>query len=80
MVRLNSSLGLSMYGTIWTENQEKYRLSLIKPSLKLAINYSLDNCYFTLSSMSFLQLVGIPKGSDLVSFMANIVLYYYKRT
>ena len=38
---------------------------LYKTSLKLAIDYLLDNHYFTLGSLSFCQLIEIPMGSDL---------------
>ena len=48
-------------------------------TLKLAINYLLDNCYFTLGSMHFYQLTGIPMGSDPGSFITNLFLYYYER-
>ena len=57
-------IGITRYGAIWTNSPEKYRLSFNKTSLKLTINYVLDNCYLTLGSMRFRQLIEIPMGSD----------------
>ena len=45
-------------------SQQKHRLSFNKSSSKLAFNYLLDNSYFTLGSMCFRRLIGIPMGSD----------------
>ena len=72
-------IGITRYGAIWTNSQEKYKLYFNKITLKLAINYLLDNCYFTLGSMCFCQLIGIPMGSDPAPFMANLFLYHYER-
>ena len=74
-------IGITRYGAIWTNSQEKHRLSINKTSLKLAINYYLlDNSYFTfvLTFMCFRQLIRIPVGSDPVLFMAKTFLYYYE--
>ena len=60
-------------------NQQTYKLSFDKTSLKLAINYLLDSCYFTLGGMCFGQLIGIPMGSDPFPFMVNLFLYYHGR-
>ena len=67
-------IGISKHDAIWTNNQQKYRFSVDKTSLKLAIDYLLDNWYFTLGSTFFRQLIGIPMMSDPASFMANLVL------
>ena len=55
-----------------------YKKSSNKTSLKLAINYLRSNSYFTLDSMHFRKLMGIPMGSDLLLFMAKLFLYYYE--
>ena len=49
------SLSKVLFGSIINKNIDlfKYR------SLKLAINYLLDNCCFTLGSMCFHKLIGI---------------------
>ena len=41
--------------------------------MKLAINCLLDNCYFTLGDICFLQLIGISIGSDPTPFMTNLL-------
>ena len=56
--------GSSRYSAIWTNTQQKHRLSLNKTSSKLAINYLLDNCYFPLGSMCLIELSEIPIWSD----------------
>ena len=66
-------IGTTRYGAIWTNNQEKYRMSFDKTSLKLAINYLLDNCYFALC---FHQILGILKMSDPESFIVKLFLYH----
>ena len=35
--------GVTRYGAIWTNSEEKYRLSFNKTSLKLVVNYLLNN-------------------------------------
>ena len=46
-------------------------------SLKLAINYLIDNCYFTVGNSTFRQVTGIPMASDRAPFMGNHFLYYF---
>ena len=48
-----------------------------KASLKLVINFLLDNCFLNFGSLSFRQIIEIPMGSDPAPFMANLFLYYY---
>ena len=38
----------------------------------------MSNCYFTLGSKTFRQIIGIPMGSDPAPFFANLFLYYYE--
>ena len=49
-------IGVTKYGAIWTNNQQKYKLLVNETSLKLVINYLLDNYYFTLGNIFFRQL------------------------
>ena len=60
---------------IWTNSRQKYRFSINKALLKLAFNYLLDNCYLTLGSMCFRQLIGIPMWFDHSPCMTNSFLY-----
>ena len=47
--------------------------------MKLAVNYLIDNCYFTLGSMCFRQLIELPMGSYPTLFMAKLFLYYCEK-
>ena len=47
-------------------------------SLEQAVNYLLGNCFFKVGSQIFLQVIGIPVGSDPASFFANLFLFHYK--
>ena len=51
------------YGAIWTNSQEKYRLSFNKSSLKLVINSLPDNYFITFCSMCFCQPIEFPTDS-----------------
>ena len=64
MVEIRKLTGIIKYGTIRTNNQQKYNLIFYETSLKLAINYLLDKFYFILSTTRFRQMTGIPMGSD----------------
>ena len=56
----------------------KCNITFDKSSLKLAINYLLDQCYFNVGNVIFRQVIGIPMGSDPAPFMANLFLYFYE--
>ena len=73
------SIGIIKHGVIWSNSQEKYRLFFIKRSLKLAINYLIENSHFTLGKMCFRQLIRIPMESDLAPFTENLFLYYNEK-
>ena len=72
-------IGITRYKGIGANNREKFRLSFNQTSLKLAMNYFLDNSYLSLSFMCFLQFFGIPMESDLVPLMAKLSLLYYEK-
>ena len=66
-------------GAIWTNSRQKYNLPFKKSSLKLAVDYLLENIYFTLrNKIDCRQLIGIPTESDPPPFMANLFLEYYE--
>ena len=54
-------------------------MSLNKTSLNLAINYSPHNFYFTLSSLHFGQLIGIPMRCDSRPCIAFLLFFIKKR-
>ena len=66
------------YIAIWTNGQENCWLSPNKTSLKLAINYLPISSYFTLGTMRFRKLTGIPVAYDLPLSMAKLFLHYYE--
>ena len=71
-------IAITIYGVTWVNNINKHTISLDKQSLKLAINYLLDQCIFNVRSLTFRQSIGIPMGSDPAPFMANLFLVTYE--
>ena len=69
---------ISKYGAHWSKNQTNSKLCFDKQKLKDAIKYLLSNCYFTVGSKIFRQIIGIPMGSDPAPFFANLFLYFYE--
>ena len=49
-----------------------------KDSIKTALKFLLDNCYFQVGNLIFRQVIGIPMGSDPAPFFANLFLYHYE--
>ncbi len=47
-------------------------------SLINAVNYLMDNCYFTLGGLIFKQIIGVPMGVDPGPFIANLTLWFYE--
>ena len=45
-----------------------------KSSLKEAINFLLDNCFFSMPNIIAIQVIGIPMVSDLATFFENFFL------
>ena len=41
-------------------------------SLTSAVNFFIDNCYFTLGSLVFCQIIGVPTGVDPGPYIANL--------
>ena len=71
-------IGITKYGARWVNDKTKCNITFDKSSLKLAINYLLDQCYFNVGNLIFRQVIGIPMGSDPAPFMANLFLYFYE--
>lgn len=69
---------VNKYGAKWVSSRHASNVTFDKRSLKLAINYLLDNCYFNIGDIVLRQVVGIPMGSDPAPFMANLFLYFYE--
>ena len=50
---------------------------LNKQQIKDAVAYLHFNCYFNVGPKIFCWITGIPMGSDLALFFANLFLYFY---
>ena len=53
-------------------------ICLYKQQIKNAVAYLLLNCYFTVGSKIFCQIIGISMGSDPASVFANSFLHFYE--
>ena len=62
----------------WVANSSRAAIKFSKPLVKEALEYLMNNCFFTFGNKIFRQIVGIPMRSDPVPFMANLFLYHYE--
>ena len=69
---------LLKFGATWINDKSKFKTTFNEVSLKLAINFLLDNCFFNFGTLSCLQIMEIPIGSDPVHFVANLFLHYHE--
>ena len=71
-------LGISNSGEAkWYKKRPK-TFFFTKTSIKEAIKFLIENCYFTLGSYVLRQIIGIPMGSDPAPFFANLFLFHYE--
>ena len=66
------------YGARWVKNIKDNVICLNKQQIKDAVAYLLFNCYLTVGSQIFCQIIVIPMGSDPAPFFANLFLYFYE--
>ena len=62
----------------WVANSSRAAIKFSKPMVKEALEYLMNNCFFTFGNKIFRQIIGIPMGSDPAPFMANLFLYHYE--
>ena len=62
----------------WVDTIHQHKIVFTKDKIKKALAYLMSNCYFTVGSHVFRQIIGIPMGSDPAPFMANLFLYFYE--
>ena len=62
----------------WVPNSCKAEIKFSKPMVTEALEYLMNNCFFTFGNTIFRQVIGIPMGSDPAPFMANLFLYHYE--
>ena len=60
-------IAVTKFGSTWTDNINKVKITFDKTSLKLTINI-----FFFFDSFSFWQITGIPIGSDPATSMENL--------
>ena len=66
-------------GAYWTKETTNSKGTVYsKNSIKSALKYILDNCFFEVGNLIFQQKIGIPMGSDPAPFFANLFLYNYE--
>ena len=71
-------ISVTKSGARWVTKPSSHGITFTKSTLKEAIKYLMENCFFTLGDRIFRQTIGIPMGSDPAPFMANLFLYYYE--
>ena len=69
---------ISRFGASWSKEPKDSKLCFSKQQLKDAVTYLISNCFFTVGSKIFRQIIGIPMGSDPAPFFANLFLYFYE--
>ena len=67
--------GITKYGARWVEDKNKCKTSFDKTSFKLAINFPLDQCFFSVGKSFFRHFIGIPMGFDPAPYMENLFIY-----
>ena len=58
-----NSIAVTKFGARWVDYKKNSKIVFDKTNLKLAINFLLDNCYFTVGNSTFRQLIGARLGS-----------------
>ena len=72
----NQHVAVTSHGAHWVSRPDKHKICFSKTSFKEAVKYLMSNCLFTVGSLLFRQVIGIPMGSDPAPFMANQFLLY----
>ena len=73
-----SYITVNKYGASWVAENKSNSVTFNSSTLKNAIKYLLDNCFFRFGNKIFRQIIGIPMGSDPAPFLANLFLYFYE--
>ena len=61
-------------------SMKKKGVSFSKNTLKTAVRYLIENCFFSVGDRVFKQAIGIPMGIDPAPFWANLFLYTYEES
>ena len=74
---IRNKIGFSQFSIYWTSKGTDKRF-FTKQSLIYVVTFLIQNCYFTVGNLVFLQLIGIPMGIDPAPFWANLFLYFFE--
>ena len=76
----NKYIAISNHGrAYWSKYKPKTSVSFTRNSLKIAVKYLVQNCYFTVGNVVMRQAIGIPMGIDPAPFWANLFLYQFEQ-
>ena len=62
----------------WDTNPPKSTFFFAKTSIIEAVDFLIQNCYFSVGNTLLRQKIGIPMGLDPAPFFANLFLFYYE--
>ena len=65
-------------GVFWSQSKSKTGRSYCLQEIKSCLKFLLNNSFFQVGSKIFHQVTGIPMGSDLAPFLANLFLSFYE--
>lgn len=68
------TLFVSKYGARWVSKPSANSLAFDKDSVKIAIEYLMNNCFFTCGDCVYRQVICIPMGSEPAPFM--VICFY----
>ena len=71
-------IAVTKFGATWTDKRKQSKITFDKASLKLAITFFFDKCFFDFGNFLFPKMTGIPISSDPAPFMENLFLQYYE--
>ena len=64
-------------GTFWSRSKSKTGKSYTLQEIKSCLEFLINNSFFRVGSKIFCHVIGIPMGSDLAPFFANLPLFFY---
>ena len=62
----------------WSTNPRPNTFRFDNSSLKKSIKFLIENSYFSIGSLCFKQIIGIPIGVDCAPSVANLTLFKYE--
>ena len=75
---VRNRIGFSNKSVYWTTKGVDKGF-FTKETLKTIVEHLITKCYFTVGNTVFIQIIGIPMGTDPAPFWANLFLYFYEK-